>query len=71
MEKAVAQPNIRGCETVEKAKRAAAHRSIDLYVQTGIMVGRRLLGKPQDVEFGKDKCEHLGDIAARLRQLVG
>ena len=60
----------RGYETLAKAKRTVCQKSTDLYVKTAIMIGRHVCGKPQDEDFGKAKAENLGDILARLRQLV-
>ena len=34
------------------------------------MVGRYLCNKVQDVDFGKAAADNLGDILARLRQVV-
>ena len=61
----------KGFETLAKAKRTAAQMSTDIYSQTSIMVGRYMCSKPQDADFGSDTCDNLGDIAARLRRLVG
>ena len=68
---AAADSSTKGYETLAKAKRTVAQTSTDIYVQTAIMVGRHLCGKPQDADFGKDKAENLADIAARMRTLVG
>ena len=63
--------SIKGFETVSQAKRTSAQMSTDIYSQTSIMVGRYMCSKPQDADFGSDTCDNLGDIAARLRRLVG
>ena len=68
---AKADPSTKGYETIAKAKRTAGQASVNIYVQTAVMVGRHLCGKPQDEDFGKEKAENLADIAARMRTLVG
>ena len=67
---AAASPSTKGFETLAKARRTTGAMCTDIYVQIAIMVGRFATNKPQDEDFGKDKCEHLGDIEARARRIV-
>ena len=63
-------PRHKGYGTLAKAKRSVALACTEIYVQTAIMVGRYLCGKPQDEDFGKDKADNLRDISQRPHQLV-
>ena len=57
-------------ETLAKAKRSEGEKSKEIHIMTAIMICMYLCKKPQDEDFCKETAEDLGDILARLRQVV-